>query len=41
LEELKRVMIHGVLHYCGFKDKTDEDANLMREKENHYLSILD
>tara|TARA_B100000809_G_C15119376_1_gene523701 strand:+ start:2034 stop:2444 length:411 start_codon:yes stop_codon:yes gene_type:complete len=41
LEELKRVMIHGVLHYCGFKDKTDKDAKLMREKENHYLSNLD
>lgn len=37
-EELKRVIIHGVLHYCGYKDKTDEDAKLMREKENHYLS---
>jgi rRNA maturation RNase YbeY len=37
-EELDRVMIHGVLHYCGFKDKTEEDAKLMREKENHYLS---
>nr|WP_321245495.1 rRNA maturation RNase YbeY [uncultured Psychroserpens sp.] len=39
-EELKRVMIHGVLHYCGFKDKTDDDAKLMREKENHYLDAL-
>lgn len=36
-EELCRVMIHGVLHYCGFKDKTDEDAKLMRDKENFYL----
>ena len=40
LDELKRVMIHGILHYCGFKDKTDDDAKLMRERENHYLSIL-
>lgn len=39
-EELKRVIIHGVLHYCGYKDKTDDDAKLMREKENHYLSQL-
>ena len=39
-EELKRVMIHGVLHYCGFKDKTEDDAKLMREKENHYLDAL-
>ena len=39
-DELKRVVIHGVLHYCGYKDKTDDDAKLMREKENHYLSKL-
>jgi rRNA maturation RNase YbeY len=39
-EELQRVMIHGVLHYCGFKDKTEEDAKLMREKEDYYLSVL-
>jgi rRNA maturation RNase YbeY len=36
-EELLRVMVHGVLHYCGYKDKTDQEAKLMREKENHYL----
>ncbi|MFY0712136.1 rRNA maturation RNase YbeY [Seonamhaeicola sp. NFXS20] len=39
-DELSRVIIHGVLHYCGYKDKTDEDAQLMRDKENHYLSQL-
>lgn len=39
-DELHRVIIHGVLHYCGYKDKTDNDAKLMREKENHYLSQL-
>lgn len=39
-EELKRVIIHGVLHYCGYKDKTDSDKRLMREKENHYLEQL-
>lgn len=39
-DELHRVMIHGVLHYCGYKDKTDSDEKLMREKENHYLSQL-
>ncbi len=39
-EELNRVIIHGVLHYCGYKDKTDEDAKIMREKENHYLKQL-
>ena len=38
--ELHRVIVHGVLHYCGFKDKTDNDAKLMREKENQYLEVL-
>ncbi|MBJ6368460.1 rRNA maturation RNase YbeY [Snuella sedimenti] len=39
-EELRRVMVHGVLHYCGYKDKSDEDASLMRDKENHYLNAF-
>ena len=39
-EELQRVIIHGVLHYCGYKDKTNADAKVMRERENHYLSRL-
>lgn len=39
-DELNRVIIHGILHYCGYKDKTKEDAKLMREKENHYLRLL-
>lgn len=37
LEELRRVMIHGILHYCGYKDKKESDKTQMREKENHYL----
>jgi rRNA maturation RNase YbeY len=40
IEELHRVIIHGVLHYCGYKDKTDADAATMRSKENHYLEVL-
>ena len=40
LDELHRVMVHGVLHYCGYKDKTVEDEKLMRSKENHYLNQL-
>lgn len=40
IEELYRVIIHGVLHYCGYKDKTETDATLMREKENHYMAQL-
>ncbi|MFD2725798.1 rRNA maturation RNase YbeY [Hyunsoonleella rubra] len=39
-DELHRVIIHGILHYCGYKDKTKEDARLMREKENHYINKL-
>ncbi|MDO6801023.1 rRNA maturation RNase YbeY [Wenyingzhuangia sp. 1_MG-2023] len=39
-DELPRVIIHGVLHYCGFKDKSDDDAKMMRYKEEEYLSIL-
>jgi len=39
-EELKRVIIHGVLHYCGYKDKNDEDANIMRAKENEKIQMF-
>jgi len=38
LTELHRVMIHGVLHLCGYKDKTEEDERNMRELENKYLN---
>lgn len=38
-EELRRVMAHGILHYCGYKDKTEEDERLMREKEDEKLTI--
>ena len=37
-EELKRVMAHGVLHYCGYKDKSDSDAQLMRKKEEEKIN---
>lgn len=39
--ELRRVMVHGLLHMCGFGDKTDEDAKLMRAKEDEYLKLWD
>ncbi len=39
LEELHRVIIHGVLHYCGYKDKTDLEKSEMRSKEDYYLSL--
>ena len=37
-DELRRVIIHGVLHYCGYKDKSDSDVEVMRSKENEYLN---
>ena len=39
-EELKRVMSHGVLHYCGYKDKTDKDAEIMRQKEEEKIKLF-
>lgn len=38
--ELHRVMIHGVLHLCGYKDKTKADAGLMRKKENGAIKLI-
>ena len=37
-QELRRVIIHGVLHLCGYKDKTKKDAQIMREKEDFYIA---
>lgn len=39
-EELKRVMIHGVLHYCGYKDKSESDELLMRSKEDEKIKLF-
>ncbi|MEY2631294.1 MAG: Endoribonuclease YbeY [Bacteroidota bacterium] len=39
-EELKRVMAHGVLHYCGYKDKSESDERLMREKEEEKMKMF-
>ncbi|WP_310558889.1 rRNA maturation RNase YbeY [Flavobacterium sp.] len=39
-EELKRVLVHGVLHYCGYKDKTEEDELAMRSKEDEKLAMF-
>jgi rRNA maturation RNase YbeY len=38
-EELHRVMIHGVLHLCGYGDKTEEDKVQMTKKENEALLL--
>jgi rRNA maturation RNase YbeY len=37
IDELHRVIIHGVMHLVGFKDKTDEEAQTMRAQENYWL----
>ncbi len=38
-EELNRVMVHGVLHLCGYKDKKTEEKKEMRAKEDFYLKL--
>ena len=38
--ELHRVMAHGVLHYCGYKDKEKDDKFIMRSKEDFYLGLV-
>ena len=38
--ELKRVIVHGVLHYCGYKDKSEVDELLMRSKEDEKLAMF-
>jgi probable rRNA maturation factor len=38
-DELNRVMVHGILHYCDYKDKSKEEKKLMRSKEDYYLSL--
>lgn len=39
-EELRRVIVHGLLHMCGYDDSNEASQAIMREKENHYLSIF-
>lgn len=39
-DELRRVMVHGVLHYCGYKDKTEEDSQIMRSKEEEKMKLF-
>jgi len=40
LQELNRVIIHGILHLMGYADKTTKDKATMRRKEDAYLSLL-
>jgi rRNA maturation RNase YbeY len=39
--ELLRVVLHGALHLCGYKDKTKSEITKMREKENEYLRLFE
>ncbi|MFK7049664.1 Endoribonuclease YbeY [Flavobacterium columnare] len=39
-EELKRVIIHGVLHYCGYKDKSAKEEEMMRLKEDEKIKMF-
>ena len=41
IREVYRVVFHGVLHLVGYNDKTDDEQNVMTEKENFYLSEVD
>lgn len=37
--ELSRVIIHGILHLAGYADKSKTEAQIMRKKEDYYLSL--
>jgi probable rRNA maturation factor len=39
-EELLRVMSHGILHYCGYKDKGEDNESLMRSKEDEKIALF-
>lgn len=39
-DELLRVMAHGVLHYCGYKDKSEKDEEIMRQKEEEKMQMF-
>lgn len=39
-EELKRVLVHGILHYCGYKDKSESEEKLMRQKEDEKIKMF-
>ena len=39
ITELKRVLVHGLLHMCGYNDHTEAESKVMRAKENHYIRL--
>lgn len=38
--EFLRVLVHGTLHLCGYKDKTESEAKIMRQKEDEAMALL-
>lgn len=38
-QEMRRVLAHGLLHLCGYGDKTDDEVSLMRAKEEEWLAL--
>ena len=39
-DELQRVIVHGILHYCGYKDKSPEEEAIMRTKEEEKIQVF-
>jgi rRNA maturation RNase YbeY len=39
-DEFYRVVFHGLLHLCGYKDKSNDEAIVMREREDYYLNVF-
>jgi len=39
-KELLRVMAHGILHLCGYKDKSDKEAQIMRQEEDKAMALF-
>jgi probable rRNA maturation factor len=39
-KEFLRVLAHGILHLCGYKDKSEEEISVMRNKEDHYINLF-
>ena len=40
INELHRILIHGILHLVGYKDKTEAEKKIMTQKENYYLQLF-
>ena len=40
IRELYRVIIHGILHLCGYNDKTDSQMKIIRNKEDYFIGLI-